>query len=83
MMAMEVQTSLRVWDIFQGRTTWAGDEFNIKGAGERMVMLYLTVFSRGIKSDSIHIPQKVKDLPTIQSSNSTARYVSKRTGRRD
>lgn len=50
--------SVWVWDLFQGRTTWAGDEFNIKGAGERMVMLYLTGFSRGIKSDSVHIPQR-------------------------
>ena len=65
MVAVEVQTSVQVWDIFQGRTTWAGDEFNIKGAGERMVMLYLTVLSRGIKSDSIHIPQKVKQRFTI------------------
>ena len=65
MVAVEVQTSVQVWDIFQGRTTWAGDEFIIKGAGERMVMLYLTVLSRGIKSDSIHIPQKVKQRFTI------------------
>ena len=65
MVAVEVQTSVQVWDIFQGRTTWAGDEFNIKGAGERMVMLYLTVLSRGSKSDSIHIPQKVKQRFTI------------------
>lgn len=66
-----------------GQTTWAGDEFSIKGEGERMVMLYLTAFSRGIKSDSKHIPQKVKQRFTIQSSNSAPRYISKKTGRKD